>query len=376
MSDSTLPDNDSVSSLGATSPVPPVTLDQKLAALLGEPDTASRGALSAALDELSIDAGPVGPQGPQGNPGVEGPAGPAGPAGAASTVPGPQGPQGPVGPASTVAGPAGPAGAAMQTINHGTDAGVARPNTPAAVLWIGAVEPFRATANDVWFSTSTATPVTPPVTVPTDSFPSDYVSRWEAADYTLADGAAAGAWTNRLASGPAFIPVGGVTFRNVSGLKSLVFDGTDDMMNAPDFATLPQPFTKIVLARYVTPAATKNVIGGTVGSSNIATQTGSLVSMTNGTVVSTGVSANAQWHLFRAFSNGAASEVAIDATAVVGNAGTQAQQGLRIAANVAGTSFTNLEVAAVAVFPRALTAAEVTTIRGLWANLYPGTVTA
>lgn len=74
-----------------------------------------------------------------GTPTVVGPVGPVGPTG-------PQGIQGIQG----IQGPVGPAG--VQTVNHGTVAGTARPAGAPIVYWVGTARPTNALAYDWWYN--------------------------------------------------------------------------------------------------------------------------------------------------------------------------------------------------------------------------------
>ncbi|PPG84228.1 hypothetical protein C5C52_01440 [Rathayibacter sp. AY1E5] len=368
--------------------------------------------------------GPTGPQGPQGLTGATGPAGPTGPTGAASTVAGPQGPagakgdtgatgpQGPTGAtgaASTVAGPTGPqgatgpqgpkgdtgtagaagatgpqgpagstgaagatgptgaagaSGASVQTVAHGDNANLIRPTSAAPVVWVGTVQPVAMIDGDIWLEAE-------PLAAPTP--PTDFVHRYEAVDFTVSDGSTVTSWANRVSGAPAFAGAGGVTFKNTSGLKRLVFDGVDDKMDAA-ISTTAQPYTKIVLARYVTATASRVLIGGTSGVANIATNGSSKWSMTNGTTLNHSSSVNTSWNVFTSVSNGTSSSLAVGGVVVTGDAGTNGQTGLRLAANGTLATFTNVEIAAVFVYPRVLSSAELAATTSYLQSTYPGTI--
>ncbi|PPG53422.1 hypothetical protein C5C41_06770 [Rathayibacter sp. AY1E9] len=255
----------------------------------------------------------------------------------------------------------------MQIFEHGSNANMIRPATAGPVIWVGTVDPVGRIDGDLWLTpTSTTTPAVPEI-------PSGFLHRYEAVDLTSADGTAATTWANRVAGAPAFTASGGPLVKSTSGLRRVLFDGVDDKMDAP-IAAVPQAYSKVVLARYVTAAASKVLVGGTSGSNNIASTSTSKVSMTNGTTLAHTATVDSGWHLYTAVSNGASSQIWVDDQIVGGAAGSSGQVELRLAANGGLTSYSNVEVCMVLVYPRSLTPSEVTAIKTYAQAVYPGTV--
>ncbi|KQQ22871.1 hypothetical protein ASF48_06965 [Rathayibacter sp. Leaf299] len=252
----------------------------------------------------------------------------------------------------------------MQIFEHGSNANMIRPATAGPVIWVGTVDPVGRINGDLWLT---------PTSAPTPEIPSGFIHRFEAVDITSADGTTATTWPNRVAGAPAFTATGGVIFQNTNGLKSFVFDGTNGRMDAA-IATVPQAYTKLILARYVTAAASKVLVGGSSGSNNIASTSTSKISMTNGTTLSHTATVDTAWHLFTAVSDGASSQIWVDDVTLGGAAGASGQIELRLAANGGLTSFANVKIAAVFVYPRSLTPSEVAAVRAYAKVAYPGTI--
>ncbi|WP_146087952.1 hypothetical protein [Rathayibacter sp. AY1B5] len=266
----------------------------------------------------------------------------------------------------------GSAGGGIVVFDHGTNANAIRPVVAGAVLWQGSVAPNLMVDGDLWADTS-ATAVPGPAV---DTMPTDFSHRWEAYDLTGADGSDAAAWKNRLTTAPNFTHTGTPKLRVAgSGLKYVQYDGTAARSDAA-IATQGQPYTKLVLARFRTPASSRVIIGGTSGSCNIATTSTGKLSMTNGSTLSHTLGPDTAWHIFMAESvtDGGQSTLAVDADEVRGAAGSGGQTGLRLAANGGLTTFTAVDVAAVAVFPRRLSSDDRAKIKATWASYYPGTV--
>lgn len=254
-------------------------------------------------------------------------------------------------------------------IYHGSNPNILRPNQQGRANWWGTVQPNNWLDGDRWYDYAEIATGNP---TPGD-VPGGYTHRYEAADITLADGATLTTWGNRIQANPAFVGTGGVTFRNFNGLKRVSFDGVNDKMDAA-IADITQPYTKVVLARYVTPVASRVLLGGTSGAANIASMSTGKISMTNGTTLAHTANVDAEWHLFTALSDGNTSAIAVGDSVVTGDAGSGPQTGLRLAANAGLSTYSNIEVALVLVYPRALTTAEGASIISYAKTIYPGTI--
>lgn len=254
-------------------------------------------------------------------------------------------------------------------IFHEANANLIRPAQAGRANWYGTVEPANWIDGDRWYYYSTDNTTTPPASIPTD-----YVHRYEALDHTFngIDGQNITSWASRT-GGTQLIGYGGVTLRTTNGPVRLVFDGVDDRMDAA-IAPIAQPYTKVVLARYVTAASSKVLVGGTSGSSNIAIASTGKVSMTNGTTLFHTANVDTAWHLYTSLSNGNTSSIAVGDSVVTGPAGTGPQNELRLAANGGLTSYSNVEIAFVMIYPRALTTAEVASIASYAAANYQGSI--
>lgn len=167
--------------------------------------------------------------------------------------------------------------------------------------------------------------------------------------------------------GSPLIPVvsgSGATLMNESGMDFLRFDGVDDRMYTA-VSTTAQPFTVAYVYRMRTTGASK-----AIGSLNTGTPAspimrreanGDLFASAGTGLTLAGAAADTGWHLAYASVNGGTSIIGVDGTTTTGAMGANSISGLRIGQGA--TDYSDIDVAEVILFNRALSAAELTQLR-------------
>lgn len=256
-------------------------------------------------------------------------------------------------------------------VYHLADAAKPRPATTNTVMWVGSVMPAAFANGDLLAAPVNSTPVDIGPAIPT----SGLVAHHRAVDMPLADGAAATAWKNRVSGGAALsVTSGSPTFRSVDGHQYITFDGVDDAMSETGIL-LAQPSTLIVVGRYRNTTSGQYLIGPTQSGGNrntLANNGGKYNLYAGNPSLTSTVSVDTVWHLFRAQFNGTSSINAVDTTVTAGQGGPESRRGIRIGQNEQATAFSAVDIAEVIIYNRVLTSDEVAAISAAMTGYYKG----
>jgi hypothetical protein len=196
-----------------------------------------------------------------------------------------------------------------------------------------------------------------------------YKRRFLAKSLQLADGATVNKWPDLVAGGASLDPVptyGLAPYAGtVDGIQSVTFNGTTQGLKTS--AVMNQPHTLVMVAKLRDAGITglRIMAGGRLGA-DIAVESATLGTSGNagsknyfleGGTSFAGPTADTAWHVFIGVFNGASSVLAVDGTETTGNTGTARRDILTLAYHRAG-QWTNMAVAEVALYDKALTAGE------------------
>ncbi|TVU61561.1 LamG domain-containing protein [Paenarthrobacter nitroguajacolicus] len=198
---------------------------------------------------------------------------------------------------------------------------------------------------------------------------SGYKRRYLAKNLQLTDGAAVNAWPDMVAGGAALetVPTYGAapTAATVGTIKAVSFNGTTQGLKTS--AVMNQPHTLVIVAKLQDSGVTgiRIIAGGRLGSDTAVenavlgtsgTAPSKILFLEGGSTVN-GPAADQAWHVFIGVFNGASSVLSVDGTEVSGNTGTARRDILTLGYHRAG-QWTNMAVAEVALYDKALSAGE------------------
>lgn len=227
----------------------------------------------------------------------------------------------------------------------GSDPNFPRPDVDGAVIWIMSVIPNNSVPGDVYFRVS-GTPE--PSGEPNFQLPG-LMSLYRASDVPATVGSAITAWSDSVGT---VTLSGNATLRSdLQGRRYVQFNGTSDHLSNASVTTA-RPYQMVVVGRIAGSSVNKTLIGGTSTTARNILSTGSAnFQIYAGTILSSTVPADTVTHYFRTvFGTSTNGTIQVDGASTSGTIGAETVTGRRFGANSGLTTFTNLEIFAVAYY--------------------------